>query len=128
MSGILLVDNARHLLKEAVKVINTINSPRSLPIKMLKLVDSWRATISNKLQVFLNLTLYAHVQTGGEKVRLVFDKFEDMIPRDYTINRNLNDIAKALFRSHVFLRELEKQVNMIMPAAYAMKQFAEAYT
>jgi len=24
MSGILLVDNARHLLKEAVKVINTI--------------------------------------------------------------------------------------------------------
>ena len=87
MSGILLVDNARHLLKEAVKVINTINSPRSLPIKMLKLVDSWRATISNKLQVFLNLTLYAHVQTGGEKVRLVFDKFEDMIPRDYTINR-----------------------------------------
>jgi len=95
MSGILLVDNARHLLKEAVKVINTINHPRSLPIKMLKLVDSWRATISNKLQVFLNLTLYAHVQTGGEKVRLVFDKFEDMIPRDYTINRNLNDRAKA---------------------------------
>jgi hypothetical protein len=95
MSGILLVDNARHLLKEAVKVINTINRPRSLPIKMLKLVDSWRATISNKLQVFLNLTLYAHVQTGGEKVRLVFDKFEDMIPRDYTINRNLNDRAKA---------------------------------
>ena len=95
MSGILLVDNARHLLKEAVKVINTINSPRSLPIKMLKLVDSWRATISNKLQVFLNLTLYAHVQTGAEKVRLVFDKFEDMIPRDYTINRNLNDRAKA---------------------------------
>jgi hypothetical protein len=95
MSGILLVENARHLLKEAVKVINTINSPRSLPIKMLKLVDSWRATISNKLQVFLNLTLYAHVQTGGEKVRLVFDKFEDMIPRDYTINRNLNDRAKA---------------------------------
>ena len=95
MSGILLVDNARHLLKEAVKVINTINSPRSLPIKMLKLVDSWRATISNKLQVFLNLTLYAHVQTGVEKVRLVFDKFEDMIPRDYTINRNLNDRAKA---------------------------------
>jgi hypothetical protein len=95
MSGILLVDNARHLLKEAVKVINTINSPRSLPIKMLKLVDSWRATISNKLQVFLNLTLYAHVKTGGEKVRLVFDKFEDMIPRDYTINRNLNDRAKA---------------------------------
>jgi len=95
MSGILLVDNARHLLKEAVKVINTINSPRSLPIKMLKLVDSWRATISNKLQVFLNLTLYAHVQTGGEKVRLEFDKFEDMIPRDYTINRNLNDRAKA---------------------------------
>jgi len=95
MSGILLVDNARHLLKEAVKVINTINSPHSLPIKILKLVDSWRATISNKLQVFLNLTLYAHVQTGGEKVRLVFDKFEDMIPRDYTINRNLNDRAKA---------------------------------
>ena len=95
MSGILLVDNARHLLKEAVKVINTINRPSSLPIKMLKLVDSWRATISNKLQVFLNLTLYAHVQTGGEKVRLVFDKFEDMIPRDYTINRNLNDRAKA---------------------------------
>jgi len=82
-------------LKEAVKVINTINSPRSLPIKMLKLVDSWRATISNKLQVFLNLTLYAHVQTGGEKARLVFEKFEDMIPRDYTINRNLNDRAKA---------------------------------
>ena len=73
MSGILLVDNARHLLKEAVKVINTINSPRSLPIKMLKLVDTWRSTISNKLQVFLNLTLYAHVQTGGEKVRLVFE-------------------------------------------------------
>ena len=95
MSGILLVDKARHLLKEAVKVINTINRPRSLLIKMLKLVDSWRATISNKLQVFLNLTLYAHVQTGGEKVRLVFDKFEDMIPRDYTINRNLNDRAKA---------------------------------
>ena len=95
MSGILLVDNARHLLKEAVKVINTINSPRSLPIKMLKLVDSWRATISNKLQVFLNLTLYAHVQTGGEKVRLVFDKFQDIIPRDYTINRNSNDRAKA---------------------------------
>ena len=95
MSGILLVDNARHLLKEAVKVINTINRPRSLPIKMLTLVDSWRATISNKLQVFLNLTLYAHVQTGGEKVRLVFDKFEDMIPREYTINRNLNDRAKA---------------------------------
>ena len=68
MSGILLVDNARHLLKEAVKVINTINSPRSSPIKMLKLVDSWRATISNKLQVFLNLTLYAHVKTGGEMV------------------------------------------------------------
>ena len=82
-------------MKEAVKVINTINRPRSLPIKMLKLVDSWRATISNKLQVFLNLTLYADVQTGGEKVRLVFDKFEDMIPRDYTINRNLNDRAKA---------------------------------
>ena len=82
-------------MKEAVKVINTINSPRSLPIKMLKLVDSWRATISNKLQVFLNLTLYAHVQTRGEKVRLVFDKFEDMIPRDYTIKRNLNDRAKA---------------------------------
>jgi len=95
MSGILLVDNARHLLKEAVKVINTINTPRSLPIKMLKLVDSWRATISNKLQVFLNLTLYAHVQTGGEKVRLVFDKFIDMIPRDYTINCNLNNRAKA---------------------------------
>ena len=75
MSGILLVDNARHLLKEAVKVINTINSPRSLPIKMLKLVDSWRATVSNKLQVFLNLTLNAHVQNGGEKVILVFDKF-----------------------------------------------------
>jgi hypothetical protein len=93
MSGIFLVDNARHLLKEAVKVINTINSRLSLPIKMLKSVDSWRAIISYKLQVFLNLTLYAHVQTGDEKVRLVFDKFEDMIPRDYTINCNLNDQA-----------------------------------
>ncbi len=82
-------------MKQLIKVINTINRPLSLPIKILKLVDSWRATISNKLQVFLNLTLNAHVQTGGEKVRLVFDKFEYMIPRDYTINRNLNDRAKA---------------------------------
>jgi hypothetical protein len=61
-------------------------------------------------------------------VRLVFDKFEDMIPRDYTIIRNLNDRAKAKFRSHVFLRELEKQVNMNIPATYAMKQFSEVYT
>ena len=39
--------------------------------------------------------LYAYVSTGGEKVTLVFDKVEDMTPRDYTINRNLNDRTKA---------------------------------
>jgi hypothetical protein len=95
-------------LKEIVKVVNTINRPRSLGTKMHTLVDRWRGTISNKLQVFLNLILYAYVPTGGEKVRLVFEKFEETAPRDFTINRSLNDRTKAKFRSHVFLRELEK--------------------